>query len=144
MDLRMVFDGSHFGHFALSWAVINDYGSAPHYLESGETALRDFQKYHATRFMSTIDHDENEFQYSFACDYERDSQDPRIFDFTRKKPGGEQLALTLQGHCTALREAETRVARCRAAAAEAQQALEDALNSRAATYRHADMDFLEL
>ena len=95
--------------------------------------------------MSTIDHDDNEFQYSFACDYERDTQDPRIFDFTRKKPGpgGEQLALTLQGHCTALREAETRVARCRAAAAEAQQALESALNSRAAAYRLADEDFLE-
>ena len=145
MDLHMVFDGSHFGHFALSWAVTADYQSAPHYLESGETALRDFQKYHATRFMSTIDHDDNEFQYSFACDYERDTQDPRIFDFTRKKPGpgGEQLALTLQGHCTALREAETRVARCRAAAAEAQQALESALNSRAAAYRLADEDFLE-
>lgn len=137
----MVFDGSHFGHFALSWAVTTDYESAPHYLESGETALRDFQKYHATRFMSTIDNGE-EFQYSFACDYERDTQDPRIFDFTRKKPSGEQLALTLQGHCTALREAETRVGRCRAAAAKAQRALENALNSRAATYRHADVDFL--
>ena len=58
----------------------------------GEQVMRDFHKANATRLISKID-DINGlrsdpilgYRYSFACDYERDTQNPNLFDFTRKK-----------------------------------------------------------
>lgn len=58
-------------------------------LGAGEQGLRAFHN-DATRVISTIEDGDkwhlSNYRYSFACDYERDTQNPELFDFERKKP----------------------------------------------------------
>jgi hypothetical protein len=74
------------------WPGASHDGPATHYghLGTGKQALRDFHKQYSARVISTIEAIEEsrsgeDIRYSFACDYERDSRNPDLFDFMRNK-----------------------------------------------------------
>lgn len=85
--------------------------------------LCDFHHYNASRILSTLE-DGHAHRYSFACDYERDSRNPALFDFSRKKPPRDRSAV---GHThNTFRAAEAEVQLAQAALDAARAKLDDA------------------
>ena len=71
----------------IKWMFLNaeTWDGIPHLsMGKGEQVMRVFHKANATRLITKTE--SLDFKYSFACDYERDTQNPELFDFERKKP----------------------------------------------------------
>jgi hypothetical protein len=94
--------------FELSWKFLDgDWDEIQeHNLGDCKQGLRRFHEYNAARVISTLEHGDSH-RYSFACDYERWSGNPALFDFSRKKPGNHAA---LGPTHEAIRAAETKVA----------------------------------
>lgn len=92
---KMEFRGpdSDINYFAMNWEILepdSEEFHVPHTgrLGTGQQGLRDFHATTATRVITTTENNDlgSKYKYSFACDYERDTQNPELFDFERKKP----------------------------------------------------------
>ena len=79
----------HSVHMTWFWPGASHNGPTTHdgHLGTGKQALRDFHKQYSARVISTIDESRSidDIRHSFACDYERDSRNPDLFDFMRNK-----------------------------------------------------------
>ena len=73
-----------------SYKLDEGFNELPHdgRLGNGQQGLRDFHATTATRVITTIENPSSFYQYSFACDYKRDTLRPNFFDFRFKKPAG--------------------------------------------------------